>query len=203
MTPPPLPTPVEELRLETERLVLREYREDDWPAVLAYAADPEVLRYRASVPATEAEVRDALARLQEQRRETPRTRYEFAVALPDSDRVIGWLPLLLGRENQDAEIGWTLARAYWGRGYGTEAARAVLAFAFETLELHRVWARCQPENAASWRVMEKIGMRREAHFVRSQRVRERWVDSFYYALLAEEWWAARRESVPVPQALRV
>jgi Acetyltransferases, including N-acetylases of ribosomal proteins len=189
------PASLAEIALKTERLLLREYTPDDWPAVLAYASDPEVLRYRAAAPATEADVKASLARLQEQRRAQPRSRFELAVALQGSGAVIGWLPILLGREFEDAEIGWTLARAHWGRGYATEAARAGLAFAFETLGLHRVWARCQPENVASWRVMEKLGMRREGHFVRCQRIRDRWVDNYFYAILAEEWWSARRETV--------
>jgi ribosomal-protein-alanine N-acetyltransferase len=187
-----------DVRLETPRLILREYEESDWRDILAYAADPDTLRYRLAEPATEAEVREGLAHIRSQRQETPRLRYELAPVRRDTGQVIGWVPLLLTPPAlQEAEIGWTLARAHWGQGYATEAAHAVLAFAFETLELHRVWARCQPENTASWRIMEKLGMRREAHFVECQFARGRWVDNYYYALLAREWWQARREGLKI------
>ena len=86
------------------------------------------------------------------------------------------------------EIGWAIGRPHQRRGYATEAARALLAHAFETLRCHRVVATCQPENVASWRVMEKLGMRREAHF-RQALLREtgEWWDEYFYALLAEEY----------------
>jgi ribosomal-protein-alanine N-acetyltransferase len=86
------------------------------------------------------------------------------------------------------EIGWAIGRPHQGRGYATEAARALVAYAFETLRCHRVIATCQPENPASWRVMEKLGMRREAHFRQCllQDTGE-WWDEYFYALLAGEY----------------
>lgn len=185
-----------DVRLETPRLLLREFNPGDWQAVLQYAADPETLRFQQAEPATEAEVRAGLEAITAQKAETPRSRFEFAIVRRDTNCLVGWLPLLLTLPGlQEAEIGWTLARAQWGQGFGTEAARAVLGFAFETLELHRVWARCEPENTASWRVMEKLGMRREAHFVERRFRRGRWVDEYHYALLAREWWQSRRSMV--------
>lgn len=184
------------VRLETPRLILREHEEEDWQAVLAYASDPEVLRFRATEPAGATQVREALARIAAQRRESPRTRYEFAVTLRDTGVLIGWLPLFLTPPDlQQAEIGWTLTRAYWGRGYATEAAGAVLAFAFASLSLHRVWAQCLPENRASSRVMEKLGLRPEAYCVKSRFLGDRgWADILIYALLTDEWWAARQRA---------
>jgi len=91
------------------------------------------------------------------------------------------------------EIGWALAGDHQGRGYATEAARALLDYAFDALGCHRVIATCQPENVASWRVMEKLGMRREAHFVRGlQQANGAWWDEYFYALLAEERAGAAR-----------
>lgn len=184
------------VRLETPRLVLREHEESDWPGVLAYATDPAVMRFQSADVATPEAVRAGLARMRAQQEETPRARYEFAVCRRDTGELIGWLPLLLEAPAlHTAEIGWTVARAHWGKGYATEAARAVLAFAFEALELHRVWARHQPENVASARVMEKIGMRHEGRAVASAYVKGQWVDQVYCALLRSEWWQRRRETV--------
>ena len=196
---PAAPVSFRDVRLTTPRLLLREHRLDDAESVLAYAADPEVLRFREATPATREQVQNNLARIDTQRAEEPRRlRYELAIVTRAEDRLIGWLPLLLGDRlaQADAEIGWTLARAYWGQGFATEAAAAVLRFAFETLCLHRVWARCQPENSASRSIMEKIGMRQEAHLRENQWVKGRWIDTLQYALLDHEWWAAQREPLP-------
>ena len=86
------------------------------------------------------------------------------------------------------EIGWCLAPAAEGHGYATEAVRDLLAIAFDGLGLRRVVANCFADNAASWRLMERIGMRREAHTVRDNLHRDgQWYDGLTYALLAEEW----------------
>src|SRR6478752_3916363 len=89
---------------------------------------------------------------------------------------------------RQAELGWVIAPEHAGRGYGTEAARELLRISFEDLGLHRVTALCFADNEASWRIMERIGMRREAHNVRESLHRTRgWLDGYGYALLADEW----------------
>jgi RimJ/RimL family protein N-acetyltransferase len=88
------------------------------------------------------------------------------------------------------EIGWAFRADRQGRGYATEAALALMAFAFVELRCHRVIATCQPENVASWRVMEKLGMRREAHFRQGlHQPSGEWWDEYFYALLADEYFA--------------
>jgi RimJ/RimL family protein N-acetyltransferase len=89
---------------------------------------------------------------------------------------------------QTYEIGWALHRTYHGKGYASEAASALLRYGFEELRLHRIIATCQPENIASWRVMEKIGLRREGFFQKCiYRDDGTWWDEYFYALLEEEW----------------
>jgi RimJ/RimL family protein N-acetyltransferase len=91
-----------------------------------------------------------------------------------------------------AELGWVVAPPYAGRGVGTEAVEAVLEICFAHLGLRRVTALCFADNTASWRLMERVGMRREAHNVRDSLHRDRgWLDGMGYALLAEEWRARR------------
>lgn len=87
-----------------------------------------------------------------------------------------------------AEIGWCLAPGYEGHGYATEAVRELLAIAFDGLGLRRIVANCFADNEPSWRLMERIGLRREAHTVRESLHRDgEWYDGLTYALLADEW----------------
>jgi RimJ/RimL family protein N-acetyltransferase len=87
-----------------------------------------------------------------------------------------------------AELGWVIDPAHAGQGFATEAARALLRICFEDLGLRRVIAQCFADNVASWRLMEKLGMRRETHSVRESLHRSgEWLDGFAYAILAEEW----------------
>jgi RimJ/RimL family protein N-acetyltransferase len=90
----------------------------------------------------------------------------------------------------EAEIGWILAPEHQGHGYGTEAVEALLAICFEQLGVRRLVAGCFADNEPSWRLAERVGMRREAHKVRDSLHREHgWLDGFEYGLLAEEWTA--------------
>jgi RimJ/RimL family protein N-acetyltransferase len=84
-------------------------------------------------------------------------------------------------------IGWLLGRKYQGQGLATEAVRALVTAGFEQLRLHRIFARTGRDNDRSWRLMESLGMRREAHFRESHVVKGKWRDEFIYAILAEEW----------------
>ncbi|TIC81297.1 GNAT family N-acetyltransferase [Nocardioides sp. GY 10113] len=91
-----------------------------------------------------------------------------------------------------AELGWVLDPSHAGRGYATEAVRELLRYCFEELGVRRVVAQCFLDNEPSWRLMERVGMRREAHTVRADLHRSgRWLDSLSYAVLADEWAAAR------------
>ncbi len=93
----------------------------------------------------------------------------------------------------EAELGWVLDPAYAGRGYATEAVQGLLRLCFEELGLRRVTAGCFADNVASWRLMERVGMRRELHTVRESLHRTKgWLDGFGYALLADEWRSTTR-----------
>jgi RimJ/RimL family protein N-acetyltransferase len=94
---------------------------------------------------------------------------------------------------RQAEIGFTLALGYQGRGYATEAVRALLDYGFRTLGLHRVVAVTDARNDAAARLLQRIGMRREAHFIQNVWYKGAWGDEFSFALLREEW-LAREES---------
>jgi [ribosomal protein S5]-alanine N-acetyltransferase len=176
------------MRLTTARLVLREFEEDDWRAVLAYQSDPRYLRYYAWSGRDEAAVREFVGRQIASQSHVPRHSFQVAITLPaEHSRLIGNCGVRVNDpERREGNIGYELAPADWGRGYGTEAARAVLAYGFDQLGLHRIWAECVADNVASAHVLEKLGMRREATFREHTYFKDRWWDSLIYAKLESE-----------------
>jgi RimJ/RimL family protein N-acetyltransferase len=175
--------------LSTERLQLRAFVEGDWQAMHAMLSDPEVIRYIPAGSASEEETREHVQALIVGHKDHP-PRYNFAVVLRSEDAFIGMCFLSIGSragEPRQADLGYLLDRRYWGQGYATEATRAVLDFGFRKLDLHRVYATCRPANVASSRVLEKLGMRREAHFRQHRHIKGAWHDSYLYAILDHEW----------------
>lgn len=182
--------------IETARLRLREFRPEDELDIHEYASDPEVVRLMIWGPNTRELTRAFLARTLEEQKEWPRNSVGLAIELKGEGRVIGSIGLRVKDErNRAADIGYVLARRYWGYGYMPEAAHAIVDAAFRRAGLHRVWATCDPRNRASYRVMEKIGMRREAHFRKNAFEKNEWRDSYLYAVLAEEWPAFTTKAV--------
>jgi RimJ/RimL family protein N-acetyltransferase len=173
------------MELTLPRLRLREWRQADWRAAHAYAADPEVVRYLDWGPNTEDDTRAFLREVQRARRRRPRTRYDLAVTLASTGAVIGGCRLWIeSAPHREGSIGYSLARAAWGQGYATELAAGLLRLGFETLGLHRIHAIAEPENAASARVLEKVGMQREGHLRHHRYAKGRWRDSVLYAAVA-------------------
>jgi RimJ/RimL family protein N-acetyltransferase len=145
--------------LTTKRLVLREFEEEDWLAVLTYQSDPLYLRYNPWTHRTEQDVREFVQRFLAQREDEPRTKIQLAITLAPDGQLIGNAGIRMKTpDTQEADIGYELDPRSWGCGYATEAADALLAFGFRELGLHRIWAWCIAENTASARVLEKIGM---------------------------------------------
>jgi [ribosomal protein S5]-alanine N-acetyltransferase len=173
--------------IETQRLRIRSFQPIDWQAVYDYTSDPAVHEYIPEGPFTPEQAKAFVAdNMDEQAR-------AVAVLLKSDDVLIGHMVFHPWFASQTYEIGWTFNRTYHGQGYATEAAMALLRYGFEELHLHRIIATCQPENVASWRVMEKLGMRREAHFRKCERrPNDLWWDEYFYALLEEEWFKANK-----------
>jgi RimJ/RimL family protein N-acetyltransferase len=176
--------------LTTDHLLLREFEESDWQAVLAYQSDPLYLRYNPWAVRTEEDVRRFVQTFMIWRDERPRSKFQFALVLREEGRLIGNCGIRMRTSHAtEADIGYELDSRYWGHGYATEAARALLAFGFGELRLHRIWAHCVPENVASARVLEKIGMQREGHLRENEWMKGRWWDTLIYAILDHEWQA--------------
>jgi ribosomal-protein-alanine N-acetyltransferase len=173
--------------IETQRLRIRSFQPSDWQAVYDYTSDPAVMMYIPEGPFTPEQAKAFVAEnMGEQAR-------FVAVVLKTDDVLVGHMVFHPWFAPRTYEIGWVFNGAYHGQGYATEAAMALLQYGFERLHLHRIIATSQPENVASWRVMEKLGMRREAHFRKCiRRPDNGWLDEYFYALLEEEWFEANK-----------
>lgn len=180
--------------LETPRLLLRKFAPDDFDAVHAYASVLANVIYMPWGPNGEAETRDFINKaIAKTEKETPDD-YHFAVTLKDGGGLIGGCVLFTNGDT--GELGWILHRDYWRQGYGPELGEALLSFGFGELALHRITAHCDAENYGSYRVMEKIGMRREGLFIEGRPANKltdkKYSDQLAYAILRDEW-EARQE----------
>ncbi|HEX2171041.1 MAG TPA: GNAT family protein [Dehalococcoidia bacterium] len=176
------------MQFTTEHLLLREFREDDWRAILAYQSDPRYLRFYPLAGRSEADVRAFVGMFLAQQAEEPRWKWQLAIVLPEQDRLIGNCGLRLDAPAaRTANIGYELDPRQWGRGYATEAMRAMLRFGFEELGLHRVWAWCIAENTASARALERLGLLCEGRQREQEWFKGRWWDTLLYGILEGEW----------------
>lgn len=175
--------------IATARLRLRPYTLDDLDALHAIQSRPDVARYLYWGPRSRDEVYVALAvRARHTALEAEGDTLVLAMELRDSGTVIGDVNLhWLSAEHQQGEIGFVLHPDHHGRGYGREAAIEMLRLGFEGLGLRRVIGRCDARNDASARLMERLGMRREAHFRQNEFVKGEWCDEYVYAMLIAEW----------------
>jgi len=146
------------------------------------------VRYQSFGPRTLAESLDYIVSSRASAQEVPRRIFDLAVVLRDEHTLVGRCGLKVADvEQREGALWYILNPAYWGRGIIPEAARALLGFGFGELGLHRIIVDCDPANTASIRVAEKLGMRREAHFVENAWLKGAWVDSLIFALLDREW----------------
>jgi RimJ/RimL family protein N-acetyltransferase len=172
----------------TNRLKLRDFIEDDWISVHKYASDPETVRYVGWGPNSEEDTKNFMQRVIASQREEPRRNFELGVTLKEQTTLIGRCGIgVSDPRHREGFIGYILNKSFWGQGYATELSQALLAFGFEKLGLHRIYATCDIDNKASAHVMEKIGMQREG-LLREYRMQgKNWRDQFIYATLHREW----------------
>jgi RimJ/RimL family protein N-acetyltransferase len=177
------------LPIVTDRLVLRDFVDGDFDAVLAYASDPEATRLMFYGPRDGDATRAYLAHLLSTQAERPRLTWELAVVERGGDRVIGSCDLTLSNE-REGDLGYIFARSSWGRGFATEAARAMVRGGFEQLALDRIFAMCDVSHDASRRVLEKAGLRAKGVVEGARQAKGRSWDMWLYELLRDEWLAA-------------
>jgi len=176
------------MKLETERLILRDFVEDDWQAVLAYQSDPLYLRYNHWAARTTEAVQEFVGWFLDYQWQTPRIKYQLAIVLKSTGQLIGNCGVRLEAvDSVEADIGYELSSNYWNHGYATEAAQTIVDFGFQRFGVHRIWADCVADNVGSAHVLEKLGMKREGHLRENKYFKDRWWDMLIYAILADEW----------------
>ncbi|MBX3013534.1 MAG: GNAT family N-acetyltransferase [Caldilineaceae bacterium] len=174
--------------LPTDRLVIRRFHVKDAEAFVALRNDPEVARFQSWRALDQAAAQSFIAELAKAEPGIPGEWFQFAIADKVTDSLLGDCALQVkADEPRQAEIGFTLARPAQGRGLATEAISALLDYLFDSLQLHRVVALCDVRNHGSYRLLERLGMRREGHTLQSFWNKGSWTDEYQYALLREEW----------------
>jgi RimJ/RimL family protein N-acetyltransferase len=180
----------------TRRLMLRDLIEEDWKSVHDYASNLEVVRYVDWGPNTEEESKNFVQKALANQKETPRKNFTLAIVLKATDTLIGGCGVyVVNPDNREGYIGYVLNCSFWGQGYATETAQALLNFGFSQLKLHRIFATCDHENIASAHVLEKIGMQKEGHFREHKWANGKWCDTLLYAILDYEWMTLKRGEI--------
>ena len=175
------------MTLQTGRLDIRPFFPDDWKDLHEYLSLPETYTFEPGEPVDEEGARKLAL-------ERSKGEDFLAVVLRDTGKMVGHI--YLGREQPEFflcwELGYIFNPAYQGKGYCTEACKAARDHAFDVFGAHRLVAGCNPDNPASWRVLEKIGMRREGVFLKNAFFRRGpggeplWFDSWHYAMLESD-----------------
>jgi RimJ/RimL family protein N-acetyltransferase len=174
----------------TRRLKLRKLTAADAEALFAYRSDPEVARYQNWEPASVEELRSFLESLSGIE---PLTWFQVGIELRETGDLIGDCGIRLtdAANRCQAEIGITLASPFQGRGLASEALWALLGHLFLDLGLHRVFGSVDPRNLASMRLLQRVGMRQEAHCIESYWAKGEWADDVIFAILRREWTEAQ------------
>jgi aminoglycoside 6'-N-acetyltransferase len=171
---------------ETERLVARRFGPRDLEAFVAMRADPDVARFQSWETFTIEDGRAFITALAGCHPGEPGW-YQIALEDRASGQFVGDCGLrIVEDDNRLAQIGYTIARKFWGKGLATEAVAGLTRHAFAAFSLHRITASVDPRNRASCRVLEKAGFRKEAHFRQSEWFKGEWADDAVYALLASD-----------------
>jgi RimJ/RimL family protein N-acetyltransferase len=175
--------------LETERLHLRRFRISDLEDLLSYRNDPVVARYQGwELPYTRESGSAFLLEMVSALPGEVGKWFQVAIELKSSKELIGDCAFhVMASDPRQAFIGITLARPYWRKGYGEEAACCLLDYLFSELYLHRIVAECDIENIASIKLLDRIGFRKEAHLLENIWFKGKWGSEYHYAILENEW----------------
>ncbi len=187
-----------EYPLLTPRLELRPFVAADLDGLFAIQSRPEVARYLYWDARGLNDVRTSLERkIKESALDEEGQALSLAVVRRDTGQLAGEVNLFwINRTHGLGEVGYVFHPDHGGNGFATEAAEVVVGLGFDRLGLHRMIGRLDNRNAASARVLERLGMRREAHFVQNEFVKGEWADEVVYAILDNEWKARQVSQLP-------
>jgi RimJ/RimL family protein N-acetyltransferase len=175
-------------QISTDRLLAKGLKVHDSERVFRYRSLPEVYRYQSWRPETQAEVADFIQRATVLGFDVVDSWYQLGMYIRVTEELIGDVGLhFLPPDNEQTEMGFTVAPEHQRKGYALEAVRAVIDHLFGTMHKHRIVASVDPQNVGSIALLEKLGMRKEGLFKRSVKIRGQWEDDVVYAVLREEW----------------
>jgi len=179
--------------LHTQRLIIRNFTDSDLESFLAYRNDPAVAKYQGwSLPYPREKAEAFIAEVKDIHAPKQGEWLQLALELKETGEMIGDAAFCIKEEDmRQAIIGFTIASAFWRKGYAAEALSALLDYLFEDIDLHRIVADCDAENIGSWKTLEKLGFRREAHFVESLLFDNEYTSEYYYGMLQREWRARK------------
>jgi RimJ/RimL family protein N-acetyltransferase len=174
--------------LESPRIILRHFVDADLPSFLAYRNDPEVAKYQSWESVSEHEGRAFLQEQKALQPGIPGQWFQFAIDFKETGQLIGDCALKVNEQDpSQAEIGFTLCREYQGKGLGSEAVSCMLEYVFVNLGMHRIIAITDCQNAPAVALLERLGLRREGHFLQNVWFKGKWGDEYLYAILKAEW----------------
>lgn len=177
------------LPIETDRLTLRRYVEDDYDDLLKLQSNPDVTRFLLYDVRTPEQVKETLAgRLADVPMDRDGQALTVAVILRDTGQHVGEVVLFMNSvEQRTGELGYVFHPEFHGRGFAVEASVELLRLGFEQLGMHRIIARLDARNTGSVNLLKRLGLRQEAHFVKNEYLKGEWTDELVFAMLAEEW----------------
>ena len=174
--------------LKTERLLLRKFKYDDWLDLYDYLSQEEVVKYEPyDIMSEEQCKKEAINR--------SKNNVFWAVCLKGNNKLIGniYFNQIEPKDFMTWELGYVFNPKYQRKGYATEACQKILDYGFKTLGVHRITAKCNPDNIPSWKLLERLSMRREGHFKkcaffkRTAKGEPIWHDAYQYSILKDEW----------------
>jgi len=176
------------MSVQSDRLIYREFNDTDRTQLAYFMINPAQLKYMRFSICSDKEIDDFLHMAIDQASAEKRTEWHLAIEEKGQDGFIGSVALMMDQGSQcSAEIGYWFKKEYWGKGYATEATRAMIAFGFDVIKLHRIWGVCHIDNQASAKVMEKSGMMFEGTLREHVWLRDHFRSSLLYSILEQEY----------------
>lgn len=170
--------------ITTERLKLRAYKTEDWERVHIYGSNPDFSKYELWGPNSVEDTHKFVAEMVEQSKSDPRYKFDFAVCLKENNLLIGGCGIRRETESSNvANLGWAINPEFQSKGFATEAARALVDFGFEKLQLAVIYATCDTRNTPSFKVMEKLVMKKVGFIKGTKEIKGHIRDLFRYELI--------------------
>lgn len=175
--------------LETQRLTIRSFCDEDLDTFLAYRNEPDVARYQGwNIPYTREQAVEFINEMKNKNPDEPEGWYQAAIVIKENGEFIGDGAFFIKKdENRKAYIGCTIMQKHWRKGYGLETTRRLLSHLFDVHAIHRVVAETDVENVGSYTTLERLGFRREAHLIENIWFKGNWASEYHYAMLEQEW----------------